>query len=142
VKYQQGLVTLEKLDQMRQTTTDFAQITNLLKTMNRRLNMKATVKMARDYDKNMDIMEHKEETMSDLLLERDELDGESIKKADEYIQKAREKAGLDTDSKFSTVSGRIPTEAVASGSGVHTRSSAPIPLSSEDEDLIRKVNNL
>jgi hypothetical protein len=125
VKYQQGLISLEKLDQMRQTTTDFAHITLLLVEMNRRLNMKRTVSMARAYDRHMDTMEVKEDTMAEMLLERDEMDTESIEKAHKYVQKAREKAGLETEEKL---------PAAQKGKIADT--------DAQDDALIRRVMNL
>jgi hypothetical protein len=47
VKYQQGILTLERLDQMRQTTTDFADVTRMLANMNKQLNLRRTASMAR-----------------------------------------------------------------------------------------------
>ena len=131
IKYQQGLLTLEKLDQMRQSTTDFHKITRELTVMNRKLNMGKTVKMAKQYDRQMDIMESKEETMSELLVERDEMDSEAQSEAQKYVQKAREAAGLDAESSMPSAHRSAP--------GV--RQHAPA-LSQEDKELIARLESL
>lgn len=126
IKYQEAMLTLEKLDQMRATTTDFHHITRELNRMNTKLNMKRTVRMSRHYDRQMDQMEYKEELMSDLLVERDDMDAETSQKAKIYVNRAREAAGLSVEDKMP----RAKTS-----QGHHT-------LSKEDAALIARVENL
>lgn len=126
VKYQQGILTLEKLDQMRQTTTDFADITRMLGKMNKELNLRRTATMARNYERNMDIMEQKEETFSDLVVGRDEMDEASQSRARDYIQKARAEAGLDVEASLPSSSSAAPR----------------VELTDDDQALISRVMGL
>jgi hypothetical protein len=138
VKYQEGILTLEKLDQMRQTTTDFAEITKQLAKMNKSLGLRKTATMARNYERNMDIMEQKEETMSELIVERHDTDAEGKARADQYIQKARAKAGLDAEVSMPAPS-RRPTESQASSSSSSSSSST---MNNEDEAMLKRVMEL
>ncbi len=74
----------------------------------------------------MDIMEQGEETVSELIVGRDEMDEESKGRANEYIQKARSAAGLDVEAS-------LPSS-----------SSAPLrpELSEDDQALIESVMRL
>ena len=107
-------------------TKDKTDITRMLGAMNRQLNLRRVASMARKYERNMDIMEQGEETISDLIVGRDEMDEESKGRASEYIQKARSEAGLDVEA-------ALPSS-----------SSAPLrpELSEDDQALIESVMRL
>jgi hypothetical protein len=144
VRYQKGLQTVTQLEQMRDTTMDFAMITKELSRMNRTLNLRNIVFMTRSYDRHMDIMEDKDTFVKEALLDRNDMDEDTQKQGKMYVDKARTRAGLATETQLSNAERRTPQ----SGNAIIHSDSSSNPnmnagnLSPEDEDLIRQVNNL
>lgn len=135
--YQEGIQTLERLHQMIMTTEDFKDINTQLTTVNRRLNLNKTVSMTRSYERNMDTLEQKDVMMRELIVDRHEYTEESRSRANEYIQKAREEAGLVVEGSMPSSSKAGPSSE-ASGSS----SSSQSAMSDEDRKLFERVMGL